>query len=82
MRKQIETIEQKVKDGNRVYWVHTGYEVKANSDYSDFNIIWSGWRGDSSCIGLSNKSRTSLNGRLDGFFTIDSTGKENFLFTN
>jgi len=82
MRKEIETIEETIKNGERVYWVHTGYEVKATRGFTDFNIIWHGGRHDSSCIGLSNRSKTSLNGRLDGFFTIDSTGKENFLFTN
>ena len=82
MNKHIELIEETIKSGNRVYWVHTGYEVRATKGFTDFNIVWHGGRHDSSCVGLSNKDRTSLNGRLDGFFTIDSTGKENFLFTN
>jgi hypothetical protein len=82
MREQIERIEDTIKQGNQVFWVHTGYEVKATKGFTDFNIIWNGGRHDASCIGLSNKARTSINGRLDGFFTIDSKGKENFLFTN
>jgi hypothetical protein len=82
MREQIETIENTIKQGTQVFWVHTGYEVRATKGFTDFNIIWHGGRHDSSCIGLSNKDHTSLNGKVDGFFTIDSEGKQNFLFQN
>ena len=77
-RSQIKQIENLVRSGTRVFWVHEGYEVLKYNE--EFNIVFNKGQTDASCIGLSNTNKTSLNGRANGFFTIDNDGKENFLF--
>lgn len=63
----LEQIKTALANGQRVYWVHNGYEVIRDS-IGQYLIQYE----DGSCIGLTHQDGQTLNGKEEEFFTISA----------
>jgi len=63
----LEQIKTALATGQRVYWVHNGYEVIRDS-LGHYLIQYE----DGHCIGLTHRDGVTLNGKEREFFTIET----------
>ena len=61
----LEQIKTALANGERVYWVHNGYEV-IRDNLGHYLIQYE----DGHCIGLTHRDGVTLNGKEKEFFTI------------
>ena len=67
----LQEIKDALEAGERVYWVHNGYEVIRDS-IGQYLIQYE----DGSCIGLTHQDGQTLNGKEKEFFTIKKETKD------
>ena len=64
----LNEIKQAIKDGKKVYWSNTLYEVKKWKDEDKYDIICN---ANGYCIGLTWQDGKTLNGKEKDFFILD-----------
>lgn len=63
----LDEIKTALEAGNRVFWVHNGYEV-IRDNLGHYLIQYQ----DGHCIGLTHQDGVTLNGKEKEFFTIET----------